>query len=57
VIRSRPCPEQVTEEWVEQPVRARRYIPPRRRVIHDKRVPMVPDKRVRIEPDKRVLTQ
>jgi hypothetical protein len=49
VLRQKPCPERVVEEWVEEPVPARRrYIPPRR---------VVPDKRVRIIPDKRVPTK
>lgn len=53
VLRSKPCP-QVTEEWVEEvvPVR-RRLIPPRPRVVHDKRVPLN-DKRVRVAPTKRI---
>lgn len=61
VLRQKPCPEEVVEEWVEEepaPVR-RRYIPPPpvkdKRVkiapVPDKRVPMTPDKRV---PDKRI---
>jgi hypothetical protein len=49
VLRQKPCPEKVVEEWVEEPVPVRRRtIPPR---VRDKRVPIAPDKRV---PDKRI---
>lgn len=50
VLRQKPCPQRVVEEWVDEPVPVRRrYIP--RRVVPDKRVRMVPDKRV---PTKRI---
>jgi hypothetical protein len=50
-LRQKPCPEEVVEEWIEEPAPARRrYIPPRAK---DKRVKVAPtpDKRV---PDKRI---
>jgi hypothetical protein len=50
VLRQKPCPEKVVEEWVEEPVPVRRrYIP--RRAVPDKRIRLVPDKRV---PTKRI---
>jgi hypothetical protein len=50
VLRQKPCPQRVVEEWVEEPVPVRRrYIP--RRHVPDKRVPMTPEKRV---PTKRI---
>ena len=53
VLRNKPCPEQVTEEWIEEPVRVRRrHIAPRRHVVPDKRVRIVPDKRLPM--DKRI---
>jgi hypothetical protein len=51
VLRQKPCPEEIVEEWVEEPAPVRRrHIPPR---VKDKRVKMAPapDKRV---PDKRI---
>lgn len=45
-VQTRPCKENVvTEEWVPEP-NARRIIPRRRPVVHDKRIRVVPDKRV-----------
>lgn len=52
VLRQKPCPEEVVEEWVEEPAPVRRRtIAPRR--VKEKRVKVapVPDKRV---PDKRI---
>lgn len=46
VLRQKPCPEEVVEEWIEEPAPVRRRLAPPRRV-NEKRILLTPDKRVK----------